>query len=169
MGLASDDRSLGGTQGRPHHRLPRLLGAGGLGAGRNDVPGPLPLGEHQHQPDRRSPHHTQYLDPKDSSLWWAGKELLREKALNAYTGKNEKTKILVKLTKAGSGAPVREPAMDEETRLKLMGMYHKKQEDMKKIDSTNEDDFSHSSWANPNNLKNQLVTGGKGVSFKTLK
>lgn len=64
---------------------------------------------------------------------------------------------------------MREPAMDEETRLKLMGMYHKKQEDMKKIDSTNEDDFSHSSWANPNNLKNQLVTGGKGVSFKTLK
>jgi hypothetical protein len=30
----------------------------------------------------------QYLDPKDSTMWWAGKELLREKPLNAYTGKN---------------------------------------------------------------------------------
>ena len=70
-------------------------------------------------------------------MWWAGKELLREKALNTYTGKNEKTKILVKLTKTGSGAPTREPAVDEETRLKLMGMYHKKQEDLKKIESNN--------------------------------
>jgi len=34
----------------------------------------------------------------------------------------------VKLTKAGSGAPVRETAIDEDTRLKLMAMYHKKQE-----------------------------------------
>lgn len=45
-------------------------------------------------------------------MWWAGKELLREKTLNSYTGKNEKTKIIVKLTKTGSGAPVRENAID---------------------------------------------------------
>jgi len=60
-------------------------------------------------------------------MWWAGKELQREKQLNFYTGKNEKTKIIVKLTKAGSGAPVREGGVSEETRVKLMGMYHKKQ------------------------------------------
>ncbi len=53
------------------------------------------------------------MDPKDSSMWWAGKELLRDKLLNSYTGKNEKTKIVVKLTKTGSGAPVRESAVDE--------------------------------------------------------
>lgn len=29
-----------------------------------------------------------YLDPKDSSIWWAGKEFQREKLLNTYTGKN---------------------------------------------------------------------------------
>ncbi len=46
-------------------------------------------------------------------MWWAGKELLRDKALNFYTGKNEKTKIVVKLTKSGSGAPVRETAVNE--------------------------------------------------------
>jgi hypothetical protein len=46
-------------------------------------------------------------------MWWAGKELLREKLLNSYTGKNEKTKIVVKLTRSGSGAPVREAAIDE--------------------------------------------------------
>ena len=53
-----------------------------------------------------------YLDPKDSSMWWAGKELLRQKPLNSYTGKNEKTKIIVKLTKSGSGAPVRQAPID---------------------------------------------------------
>lgn len=30
----------------------------------------------------------QYLDAKESSMWWAGKELLKEKTLNTYTGKN---------------------------------------------------------------------------------
>ena len=45
-------------------------------------------------------------------MWWAGKELLREKPLNAYTGKNQKTKIIVKLTKSGSGAPTREAPID---------------------------------------------------------
>ena len=102
-------------------------------------------------------------------MWWAGKELIREKPLNSYTGKNEKTKILVKLSKAGSGAPVREAPMDEETKTKLMAMYHKKQEELKKIESNNEDDYSNSAWANPNNLKSHLVTGGKGVGFKNLK
>jgi hypothetical protein len=102
-------------------------------------------------------------------MWWAGKELLREKLLNSYTGKNEKTKIIVKLSRSGSGAPVRESAVDEETRIKLMGMYHKKQEELKKIESHNEEDFANSSWANPNNLKNYLVTGGKGVGFRNIK
>lgn len=50
-----------------------------------------------------------------------------------------------------------------------MAMYHKKQEQLKKIESSNQDDYANSSWANPNNLKNYLVTGGKGVGFKSLK
>ena len=49
----------------------------------------------------------QYLDPNDSTMWWAGKEFIPEKTLNSYTGKNEKTKIVVKLTKKGGGAPMR--------------------------------------------------------------
>lgn len=35
------------------------------------------------------------------SLWWAGKELMPEKKLGDYCGFNEKTKIVVKLTKKG--------------------------------------------------------------------
>lgn len=48
-------------------------------------------------------------------------------------------------------------------------MYHKKQEELKKAESNNQDDFANSSWANPNNLKNYLVTGGKGVGFRNIK
>ena len=40
-------------------------------------------------------------------MWWAGKEFRAEKKLSDYTGKNEKTKIVVKIAKTGSGAPVR--------------------------------------------------------------
>ena len=50
-----------------------------------------------------------------------------------------------------------------------MSKYHKKQEELKKIESNNEDDYANSSWANPNKLKSHLVTGGKGVGFKNLK
>ena len=64
---------------------------------------------------------------------------------------------------------MREPPIDEKTKSELMAMYHRKQQEMKKIESTNEDDFAHSSWANPNNLKSYLVTGGKGVGFKNMK
>ena len=33
---------------------------------------------------------------KDTSLWWAGKELYRGKLLSDFIGKNEKTKIVKK-------------------------------------------------------------------------
>lgn len=70
------------------------------------------------------------------------------------------------MTKAGSSAPAREAPIDEATKIKMMSMYHKKQEELKKIESNNEEDYKHSTWANPNNLKNYLVSGGKGVNWK---
>ena len=30
----------------------------------------------------------QYLDPKDSTMWWAGKEFRADKKVSDYTGKN---------------------------------------------------------------------------------
>ena len=39
------------------------------------------------------------IEKDKGSLWWAGKELMPEKTLEDYVGKNEKTKIVVKLTK----------------------------------------------------------------------
>lgn len=42
---------------------------------------------------------SQVLDENTAQLWWAGKDLLKTKTLETYTGKNEKTKIVVKLQK----------------------------------------------------------------------
>ena len=68
------------------------------------------------------------MDPETACLWWAGKQLLREgQTLRDYIGKNEKTKVVVKLQNAGTGAPTREPAISEEEQKKMMAFYHKKQ------------------------------------------
>ena len=40
------------------------------------------------------------LDEATAQLWWAGKELTRDKSLGDFIGKNEKTKIIAKLQKA---------------------------------------------------------------------
>ncbi|KAI3995818.1 hypothetical protein MKX01_017605 [Papaver californicum] len=44
------------------------------------------------------------LQEDTTKLWWAGKELMRSKRLHDYVGKNEKTKILIKLEKPSLGS-----------------------------------------------------------------
>jgi len=108
----------------------------------------------------------EWLKPKETALWWAGKELFRGKNLSDYVGKNEKTKIVIKLQKVGSGAPVREPLVDEKSYKNMLSFYYKKQEESKKLEEDSEDAYMNSAWANPKNLKNQLIGGGKDISWK---
>ena len=44
-------------------------------------------------------HAKDVFDPEAMSVWWAGKELANEKCLLDYVGRNEKTKIVVKIQK----------------------------------------------------------------------
>ena len=55
------------------------------------------------------------LSLDSSSLWICGKELQKGKYFYEYFGKNEKSKFVIKIQKKGSGAPVREPLIDEKT------------------------------------------------------
>lgn len=96
------------------------------------------------------------LDPKTAQLWWAGKEFFRDDCLAARVGTNEKTKIVARLTKQGAGAPVREPAVSEDERKAMMAHYFKKQEEIKKCNEADEEEYLHSSWANPAEMKNQM-------------
>ena len=84
------------------------------------------------------------LDPAKTTLWFATKELTREKKLKDFLGKNEKTKVgapcfcgpytylqvVVKLSTAGSGPPVREPMFNEEERKAMMMAEHRRREEV---------------------------------------
>ena len=87
------------------------------------------------------------LDPAKTTLWFATKELTREKQLKDFLGKNEKTKVgapcflwnlylsdslqvVVKLSTAGSGPPVREPMFNEEERKAMMMAEHRRREEV---------------------------------------
>jgi hypothetical protein len=100
-----------------------------------------------------------------ASLWFAGKEITRGKSLEGFVKGGENTKIIVKLTKLGSGAPVREPAVDAETQKQMIAWHHRKEEESKKIMAVDEDQYLNSAWANPKALKNQLH-GGREVKFR---
>ena len=72
-----------------------------------------------------------YFDPDTCTLWWAGKQLARDKTLASFVGKNEKTKIVAKLQKKNAGPHAREAAVDPETQKDLMAYWYKKQEEAK--------------------------------------
>ncbi|KAI8923536.1 hypothetical protein BC831DRAFT_470563 [Entophlyctis helioformis] len=93
------------------------------------------------------------VEPNDATLWWAGKELMRDKKLSDYTGKNDKCKIIVKIQKRGQGPPLREPPISEQQQKEMMAHYYRKQEEQKRLAENDEDDYLNSSWANTRALK----------------
>ncbi|XP_062831123.1 cilia- and flagella-associated protein 298 isoform X2 [Anolis carolinensis] len=71
------------------------------------------------------------IEESEAQLWWAGKELKKTNQLSDYVGKNEKTKIIVKIQKKGQGAPAREPVISGEDQKQMILFYHKRQEELK--------------------------------------
>ncbi|CAI2375911.1 unnamed protein product [Moneuplotes crassus] len=110
-------------------------------------------------------HGTDDMEEEKAQIWWAGKELARGKLLQDYVGKNDKSKIIVKMQHKGSGAPVREPLIDEESHKKMLSFFHKKQEEQKKLEEDDEDSYMNSAWANPKQLKDQLH-GMSDIKFR---
>ena len=51
-------------------------------------------------------HAKDELDPATATLWFAGKQLLPMNQLSHHLGRHEKTKAVIRLQQAGSGAPV---------------------------------------------------------------
>jgi len=105
------------------------------------------------------------LDEASTFIWWANKEMALDKTLKDYIGNNEKTKIIVKLQKKGQGAPQREPAVSEEEQKRMMAFYHKRQEDLKKLDTDDTDAYLNSAWSDSSQLKRQFQ-GLNSVSWR---
>eukprot|EP00842_Homolaphlyctis_polyrhiza_P001013 jgi/Hompol1/1912/HPOL_000227-RA len=105
------------------------------------------------------------IDPAEASLWWANKELLRDRKLSDFVGKNDKTKIIVKIQKRGQGPPLREPPITEQQQKEMMAYYYRKQEQQKKLAENDEDEYLNSSWADPKSLKSSF-NGVQNVKWK---
>ncbi|GAB6027831.1 hypothetical protein CHUAL_002059 [Chamberlinius hualienensis] len=92
------------------------------------------------------------LSAETTELWWAGKQLVREKKLKDYVGKNEKTKIVVKFQKSGCGPPSREPGLSEQQRRELMLLNYKRQEELKSLEENSDLSYLDSEWADRQSL-----------------
>ncbi|XP_002155694.1 cilia- and flagella-associated protein 298 [Hydra vulgaris] len=101
----------------------------------------------------------------DSTLWWAGKELQRGKKLEDFIGKNEKTKVVVKLQKKSQNAPSREPIISEEEQKAMMAYYYRRQEEIKKLEQDEFDSYLNSPWSDSSHLKRQFQ-GLNNISWK---
>jgi len=106
------------------------------------------------------------VDPEDTTMWWASKQLDRSKILADFVGKNDKTKIVVQLTKKGAGAPARQGQQSSKSEQEaMMAYYFKKKEEWKKLEEEDDDSYLASAWANPKSMKAQL-NGTANVSWR---
>ncbi|XP_059020576.1 cilia- and flagella-associated protein 298 isoform X2 [Mustela lutreola] len=105
------------------------------------------------------------IEESEAQLWWAAKELRRTKTLSDYVGKNEKTKIIVKIQQRGQGAPAREPVISSEEQKQLMLYYHRRQEELKKLEENDDDSCLNSPWADNTALKRHFH-GVKDIKWR---
>ncbi len=81
---------------------------------------------------RGTSHENEVLGVEQAELWFAGKKWAPgSKTVGDFVGKNEKTKAVVKLQRAGSGPPAREVGLTEEEKKELMMAGFKRQEELK--------------------------------------
>ncbi|XP_012280476.1 UPF0769 protein C21orf59 homolog [Orussus abietinus] len=105
------------------------------------------------------------MDIQLAQLWFCGKEMLRGCKLRDFLGRNEKTKVIVKLQKRGAGKPAREPVLSEEDRKQLMLHAFKRQEELKKLEQDDDDQYLDSTWADGGSLKRHFQ-GLNNISWK---
>lgn len=105
------------------------------------------------------------IEPAKVQLWFAGHHMLNEKRLQHYLGQNEKCKAIVKLVKCGEGAPGREHVFTEETKKQIMLQQYRRQEELKRLENDDDDQYLNSNWADQTNLKRQLH-GVENVKFR---
>ncbi|XP_050085950.1 cilia- and flagella-associated protein 298 isoform X2 [Anopheles aquasalis] len=108
------------------------------------------------------------IEPAKVQLWFAGKLMLNDKLLGEIVGQNEKTKIIVKLAKLNEGAPGREPVISEDARRQMMAHAYRRQEELKKLEQDDDDQYLDSAWSDSRSLKRQ-VHGLENVKFKFTK
>lgn len=108
------------------------------------------------------------IEPAKAQLWFAGKQMLPDRQLYEFIGKNEKCKVVVKLQRSGEGAPGREPVFSEEERKQMMLQAYRRQEELKRLEQDDNDEYLNSEWSNTKNLKSQMH-GISNINFRVGK
>lgn len=115
------------------------------------------------------------IDESHSVLWLGSRSFSVDKVgsqtIGDVFGNNEKSKLLVKLCNSKAGPPIRESRVDQESQARLLECYHKRQNELEnlraaEVDDPTADSYLSSEWANPKQLKNSVVNGGKSIRFK---
>ncbi|KAM9780545.1 cilia- and flagella-associated protein 298-like [Neosynchiropus ocellatus] len=96
------------------------------------------------------------MEEDECQLWWAAKELQRGSKLRDYVGRNEKTKMVVKIQKKGQGPPGREPLVTDAQQKQMMMHYYRRQEELKKLEEADDDSYLDSEWSDGQALKRQF-------------
>ncbi|KAL0229962.1 hypothetical protein PCE1_003526 [Barthelona sp. PCE] len=105
---------------------------------------------------------TQPINVDTCVLWFAGKQLSRASTLKQCTKtRHENTKIIAKITHADQGPPGREQAVSDETQKRLMAMYYKKEQEMKKME-LDQSLSGNAPWADSNSFKRSLYGNSSG-------
>jgi hypothetical protein len=81
-----------------------------------------------------------------------------------YVGKNEKTRVIVKVQKWGGQQPLREPPVDAETYQKMVKFYYKKVEETKEMDKKSVE--THYDKLETASLKAKLHLDSEGVRYR---
>lgn len=105
------------------------------------------------------------IEPSKAQLWFAGRLILYDKKLLQFIGNNDKTKVVVKLNTLGEGIPSREPVITEDIRKRMMADAYRRQEELKKLEIDEDDNYLNSSWADSGSFKRQ-AHGLDNVHFR---
>ncbi|CAG0888852.1 unnamed protein product [Darwinula stevensoni] len=105
------------------------------------------------------------IERTEGELWFSGKKLPEDQPLKAFLGTNEKTTAVVKVGKKGHGAPSREPVMSVEEQKQLMMHQFQKQEELKRLEADEDDNYLDSKWADGSSLKREYL-GLSNITWK---
>ena len=109
------------------------------------------------------------MPPAGASLWGpGGKQLQVGRKLSDAVGRNDKTRVLLRLQAGGEGAPGREAPVSAAEQAAMLAFYRKKQAEAQALAAADAADADSAAWADPRALKasfagiGALRLGGRG-------
>ena len=110
---------------------------------------------------------------ENTQLWCCGKPFCAtpgKPLLHDFVSVNDKSTLTIYVRSAKDGPPPRPNAIDQTTYRNMVAFYHKREEDLKHLRQADEasrdrDHFLAAPWADPKQLKRNLVGNGGTINY----